>query len=93
MPKYLSQIIEFFMKMLSEKRQDSVATLDTFFWPTFTSNGYNKAVHTMLNKLDLFTKDFLLLPLHVNGNHWSLIVSRILSYKIEFYLHGFQYFK
>ena len=67
------QIIEFFLNLLAEQNPSKVSVANTFFMPHFLAKGYEKVKKWM--KKDLFDKDFLLIPLHVNENHWALIVS------------------
>lgn len=72
-----SQVINFYMNLLVERSADpklpSVNTLNTFFYPKLCSSGYS-AVRRWTKKMDIFSKDILLVPVHL-GVHWCLSVS------------------
>lgn len=65
------------MNLLVERSADpklpSVNTLNTFFYPKLCSSGYS-AVRRWTKKMDIFSKDILLVPVHL-GVHWCLSVS------------------
>lgn len=71
------QVINFYMNLLVERSADpklpSVNTLNTFFYPKLCSSGYS-AVRRWTKKMDIFSKDILLVPVHL-GVHWCLSVS------------------
>lgn len=73
----MSQVINFYMNLLVERSKDpglpSVNTLNTFFYPKLCSSGYS-AVRRWTKKMDIFSKDILLVPVHL-GVHWCLSVS------------------
>lgn len=77
LPSLLSQVINFYMNLLVERSKDpglpSVNTLNTFFYPKLCSSGYS-AVRRWTKKMDIFSKDILLVPVHL-GVHWCLSVS------------------
>lgn len=70
------EVINFYMNLLVErsKRVDlpSVYTFNTFFFPKLRSAGFN-AVRRWTKKVDLFSHDILLVPVHL-GVHWCLSV-------------------
>lgn len=65
------------MNLLVERSKDpslpSVNTFNTFFYPKLRSSGYS-AVRRWTKKMDIFSKDILLVPVHL-GVHWCLSVS------------------
>lgn len=65
------------MNLLVERSKDpslpSVNTFNTFFYPKLRSSGYS-AVRRWTKKTDIFSKDILLVPVHL-GVHWCLSVS------------------
>ncbi|XP_075952149.1 sentrin-specific protease 1 isoform X1 [Anarhichas minor] len=70
------EVINFYMNLLVERSKDpglpSVNTFNTFFYPKLRSNGYS-AVRRWTKKMDIFSKDVLLVPVHL-GVHWCLSV-------------------
>lgn len=76
------------MNLLVERSADpklpSVNTLNTFFYPKLCSSGYS-AVRRWTKKMDIFSKDILLVPVHL-GVHWCLSVSIICFSLLEFVL-------
>uniref|UniRef100_A0A3B5B8E2 SUMO specific peptidase 1 n=1 Tax=Stegastes partitus TaxID=144197 RepID=A0A3B5B8E2_9TELE len=70
------EVINFYMNMLVERSKDpslpSVNTFNTFFYPKLHSSGYS-AVRRWTKKMDIFSKDILLVPVHL-GVHWCLSV-------------------
>ncbi|XP_029011363.1 sentrin-specific protease 1 [Betta splendens] len=70
------EVINFYMNLLVERSKDpslpSVNTFNTFFYPKLRSSGYS-AVRRWTKKMDIFSKDILLIPVHL-GVHWCLSV-------------------
>ncbi|XP_074538084.1 sentrin-specific protease 1 [Halichoeres trimaculatus] len=70
------EVINFYMNMLVERSKDpslpSVNTFNTFFYPKLRSSGYS-TVRRWTKKTDIFSKDILLVPIHL-GVHWCLSV-------------------
>lgn len=70
------EVINFYMNLLVERSKDSnmptVNTFSTFFYPKLRSSGYS-AVRRWTKKMDIFSKDILLVPVHL-GVHWCLSV-------------------
>lgn len=70
------EVINFYMNLLVERSKDpslpSVNTFNTFFYPKLRSSGYT-AVRRWTKKTDIFSKDVLLVPVHL-GVHWCLSV-------------------
>ncbi|XP_070825429.1 sentrin-specific protease 1 isoform X1 [Chaetodon trifascialis] len=70
------EVINFYMNLLVERSKDpslpSVNTFNTFFYPKLRSSGYS-AVRRWTKKMDIFSKDILLVPVHL-GVHWCLSV-------------------
>ncbi|KAI9530724.1 hypothetical protein NQZ68_000215 [Dissostichus eleginoides] len=70
------EVINFYMNLLVERSKDpklpSVNTFNTFFYPRLRSSGYS-AVRRWTKKTDIFSKDILLVPVHL-GVHWCLSV-------------------
>lgn len=70
------EVINFYMNLLVERSKDpnmpSVNTFNTFFYPKLRSSGYS-TVRRWTKKMDIFSKDILLVPVHL-GVHWCLSV-------------------
>uniref|UniRef100_A0A3Q4B3F1 Ubiquitin-like protease family profile domain-containing protein n=1 Tax=Mola mola TaxID=94237 RepID=A0A3Q4B3F1_MOLML len=70
------EVINFYMNLLVERSKNpslpSVNTFNTFFYPKLRSSGYS-AVRRWTKKTDIFSKDILLVPVHL-GVHWCLSV-------------------
>ncbi|KAF0036276.1 hypothetical protein F2P81_011588 [Scophthalmus maximus] len=70
------EVINFYMNLLVERSKDpnlpSVNTFNTFFYPKLGRSGYS-AVRRWTKKTDIFSKDILLVPVHL-GVHWCLSV-------------------
>ncbi|XP_033825727.1 sentrin-specific protease 1 [Periophthalmus magnuspinnatus] len=70
------EVINFYMNLLVERSKDptlpSVNTFNTFFFPKLRSSGYS-AVRRWTKRMDIFSKDLLLVPVHL-GVHWCLSV-------------------
>ncbi|XP_056278370.1 sentrin-specific protease 1 isoform X3 [Pseudoliparis swirei] len=70
------EVINFYMNLLVERSKDpnlpSANTFNTFFYPKLRSSGYT-AVRRWTKKMDIFSKDILLVPVHL-GVHWCLSV-------------------
>ncbi|XP_077453446.1 sentrin-specific protease 1 [Stigmatopora argus] len=70
------EVINFYMNLLMERSKapklPSVNTFSTFFYPKLRSSGYS-AVRRWTKKMDIFSKDILLVPVHLSM-HWCLSV-------------------
>uniref|UniRef100_A0A8C2XHR9 SUMO specific peptidase 1 n=1 Tax=Cyclopterus lumpus TaxID=8103 RepID=A0A8C2XHR9_CYCLU len=70
------EVINFYMNLLVERSKDpnlpSANTFNTFFYPKLRSSGFS-AVRRWTKKMDIFSKDILLVPVHL-GVHWCLSV-------------------
>jgi len=56
----------------------------TYFYPKYRANGL-EGVRRWSHDVDLQSKDMLLFPIHLHGNHWSLVVVRLPSRTIYYY--------
>ncbi|XP_061909123.1 sentrin-specific protease 1-like isoform X1 [Entelurus aequoreus] len=70
------EVINFYMNLLVERSKNpklpTVNTFSTFFYPKLRSSGYS-AVRRWTKKMDIFSKDILLVPVHLRM-HWCLSV-------------------
>ncbi|CRH02765.1 sentrin-specific protease 1, putative [Plasmodium relictum] len=93
------EVINFYLSMLQEYNEQKVKndssyfpkifTFSTFFFQSLSSNGcynYCKVSRwTKRKKVDIFSFDLILIPLHVGGNHWTLGSINIKDKKIKLY--------
>ncbi|CAA9991129.1 sentrin-specific protease 1, putative [Plasmodium knowlesi strain H] len=95
------EVINFYMSMLQEYNTKNIKkdtannflpkifTFSTFFFQSLNSNGtysYNKVSRwTKRKKVDIFSFDLILIPLHVGGNHWTLGSINMREKKIKLY--------
>ena len=89
------EVINLFMKLLDARSQAATdAALpkcyfaQTNFYTKLAEgpNGYcYKDVRRWTKKVDVFTKDLLIVPIHCHGNHWTLAVVNFKSKRFEYY--------
>ncbi|CAG07397.1 unnamed protein product, partial [Tetraodon nigroviridis] len=81
------EVINFYMNLLMERSQKpnfpSVNAFNTFFYPKLRKSGYC-AVRRWTKKTDIFSKDILLVPIHL-GVHWCLSVVDFRKRSIMYY--------
>ncbi|KQS43869.1 uncharacterized protein Dere_GG26810 [Drosophila erecta] len=72
-------IINFYMNLLAERSEKrpgqlpSVYAMNTFFVPRLLQSGFD-GVKRWTRKVNLFSKDIILVPVHHNGVHWCLVI-------------------
>ncbi|SBT49596.1 Ulp1 protease family C-terminal catalytic domain containing protein [Plasmodium ovale wallikeri] len=93
------EVINFYLSMIQEYNEQNtkdeisflpkIFTFSTFFFQSLSSNGgynYNKVARwTKRKKVDIFSFDLILIPLHVGGNHWTLGAINIKEKNIKLY--------
>ncbi|CRG96975.1 sentrin-specific protease 1, putative [Plasmodium gallinaceum] len=93
------EVINFYLSMLQEYNEQQfknnssyfpkIFTFSTFFFLSLSSNGcynYCKVSRwTKRKKVDIFSFDLILIPLHIGGNHWTLGAINIKDKKIKLY--------
>ncbi|KAK3611497.1 hypothetical protein CHS0354_039112 [Potamilus streckersoni] len=81
------EIINFYMNMLIDRGEldnyPKVYAFNTFFYPKIMSAGYS-AVRRWTKSVDIFSKDFLVIPVHL-GMHWCLCVVDFKKKSIFYY--------
>ncbi|XP_040834890.1 sentrin-specific protease 1 [Ochotona curzoniae] len=81
------EIINFYMNMLMERSKEkglpSVHAFNTFFFTKLKTAGY-QAVKRWTKKVDVFSVDILLVPIHL-GVHWCLAVVDFRKKSITYY--------
>ena len=88
------EVINFFMKLLAAREGDKPDTLpkcyftQTNFYTKLAEGprGYcYKDVRRWTKKVDVFTKDLVIVPVHCHGNHWTLAVINFRDKRFEYY--------
>ncbi|XP_076328091.1 sentrin-specific protease 1-like isoform X1 [Tachypleus tridentatus] len=81
------EVINFYMNLLMERGKQenfpSVYAFNTFFYPKLAAGGHS-ALRRWTRKIDIFSYDLLLVPVHL-GMHWCLAVVNFQDKKIEYY--------
>lgn len=82
------EIINFYMELIvqrSKEREDypSVHAMNTFFYPRLSTQSYT-SVRRWTKKVDIFSKDIVLYPIHLNV-HWCLALADFRSKEIRYY--------
>ncbi|XP_070794071.1 sentrin-specific protease 1 [Pituophis catenifer annectens] len=81
------EIINFYMNMLMERSKQkgfpTVHAFNTFFFTKLKTAGYS-AVKRWTKKVDIFSVDILLVPIHL-GVHWCLAVTDFRKKTITYY--------
>ncbi|KAF9091385.1 SUMO1 sentrin specific peptidase 1 [Mortierella sp. AD031] len=83
------EVINFYgnMIMARSKSSDSmpkVHVFSTFFYKSLSENGYDK-VKRWTKKVKLFEMDYVLIPIHCSGNHWTTAVIDMKRKRIDYY--------
>ncbi|KAL6061636.1 hypothetical protein STEG23_027088, partial [Scotinomys teguina] len=83
----ITEIINFYMNMLMERSKEtgfpSVHAFSTFFFTKLKAAGY-QAVKRWTKKVDVFSVDLLLVPIHL-GVHWCLAVIDFRKKSVTYY--------
>jgi sentrin-specific protease 1 len=89
------EVINLFMKLIDARSQAAVdATLpkcyftQTNFYTKLAEgpSGYSYAsVKRWTKKVDVFSKDLVIVPIHCHGNHWTLAVINFKARRFEYY--------
>uniref|UniRef100_A0A2M4BG09 Putative sentrin/sumo-specific protease n=1 Tax=Anopheles marajoara TaxID=58244 RepID=A0A2M4BG09_9DIPT len=85
------EVINFYMQLLqyrSEQRRDQglpkVYSKSTFFLSSLRRSGYS-GVRRYTKKVDLFSFDVIVVPVHVNEVHWCMAIIDLRRKAIEYY--------
>jgi sentrin-specific protease 1 len=82
------EIINFYFSLIMERSKivenyPSVHVMNTFFYTTLTKKGF-ASVKRWTRKVDIFSMDFVLIPLHL-GVHWTLCSVNNQKKRISYY--------
>ncbi|KAF9897475.1 SUMO1 sentrin specific peptidase 1, partial [Lobosporangium transversale] len=83
------EVINFYGNLIMARSKEStelpkVHVFSTFFYKTLSENGYEK-VRRWTKKIKIFDMDYVLIPIHHSGNHWTTAVIDMKKKRIEYY--------
>ncbi|KAG0224915.1 SUMO1 sentrin specific peptidase 1 [Mortierella sp. GBA43] len=83
------EVINFYGNLIMARSKESsslpkVHVFSTFFYKTLSENGYDK-VRRWTKKVKIFEMDYVLLPIHQSGNHWTTAVIDMKNKHIDYY--------
>lgn len=85
------EVINFYMNLIMERSElrendgyPKVYATNTFFLPRLASGGY-AGVKRWTRKVDIFAKEVILVPVHVNGVHWCMAIINLKAKTIKYY--------
>lgn len=88
------EIINCYLQLICDRSKKDetlpkVYAFNTFFYTNVNTKGY-ASVKRWTRKVDIFSFDVLLVPVHMNNNHWCMAVIDMSEKKIEYYdsMHG-----
>ncbi len=77
------EVINFYFKLIEERSQGSVFTLNTFFFKKLAGSGYDE-VKRWTAKVNIFAYERILIPIHL-PEHWCLAELDMQEKKIFYY--------
>ncbi|KAH8401080.1 hypothetical protein KR009_002875 [Drosophila setifemur] len=84
------EVINFYMNLIAERSQQrmtllpKVYAMSTFFLPRLLDKGYD-GMSRWTRNVDLFSKDIILVPVHVNKVHWGMAIVHMRDRSIRYY--------
>lgn len=73
------------MDLIVERSPDTVYAFNTFFYLALTEKGYSH-ISRWTKKVDIFSKEKLLIPIHLEeDNHWCLVLVDFSQQAIKYY--------
>ncbi|GJJ74528.1 sentrin-specific protease 1 [Entomortierella parvispora] len=81
-------VIDFYSQLIMDRSKKTpslprVHVFTTHFFSTLAEHGYEK-IRRWTKKVDLFALDYVLVPVHCSGNHWTTAVIDMKKKKIEY---------
>lgn len=81
------EVINFYMNLIIERAKDpkwpKTHTMNTFFYHKISKDGYN-SVRRWTKKVDIFSYDLLIVPVHLSM-HWCMAIVDFRSKSIDYY--------
>ncbi|KAF9114280.1 SUMO1 sentrin specific peptidase 1 [Mortierella sp. AM989] len=83
------EVINFYGNLIMARSKESttlpkVHVFSTFFYKNLSENGYDK-VRRWTKKVKIFEMDYVLMPIHRSGNHWTTAVIDMKNKRISYY--------
>ncbi|SPP88648.1 uncharacterized protein LOC117590320 isoform X2 [Drosophila guanche] len=84
------EVINFYMNMIIERSEQkagilpSVYAMNTFFMSRLLKDGFS-AVKRWTRKIDVISKDIIVVPVHFNGMHWCMAIIHMKNQTIFYY--------
>ncbi|KAG0004058.1 SUMO1 sentrin specific peptidase 1 [Entomortierella chlamydospora] len=83
------EVINFYGNLIMARSKESttlpkVHVFSTFFYKTLSENGYDK-VRRWTKKVKIFEMDYVLMPIHRSGNHWTTAAIDMKKKRISYY--------
>ncbi|CAO3566221.1 unnamed protein product [Mortierella alpina] len=83
------EVINFYGNLILARSKESttlpkIHVFSTFFYKTLSEQGYDK-VRRWTKKVKIFELDYVLIPIHCSGNHWTTAVIDMRNKRIEYY--------
>ncbi|KAG0206294.1 SUMO1 sentrin specific peptidase 1 [Mortierella sp. GBA30] len=83
------EVINFYGNLILARSKESntlpkIHVFSTFFYKTLSEQGYDK-VRRWTKKIKIFELDYVLIPIHCSGNHWTTAVIDMKKRRIEYY--------
>ncbi|KAG9321005.1 hypothetical protein KVV02_003983 [Mortierella alpina] len=83
------EVINFYGNLILARSKESttlpkIHVFSTFFYKTLSEQGYDK-VKRWTKKVKIFELDYVLIPIHCSGNHWTTAVIDMKNKRIEYY--------
>jgi len=80
---YNDEVINDYMNLITERSPDTVYAFNTFFYKALSDYGYSH-VCRWTKKIDLFSKQKLFIPIHIE-DHWCLVYVCFPQKSIKYY--------
>jgi sentrin-specific protease 1 len=79
------EVINTYMDLITERSPETVYAFNTFFFIALSNKGYDH-VFRWTKKVDIFSKEQLFIPVHIEEeNHWCLISVNFKKKSIHYY--------
>lgn len=79
------EVINKYMDLITERSPDTVYAFNTFFYLALSDKGYSH-VSRWTKKIDIFAKEKLFIPVHIDeDNHWCLVLVDFPRKVIKYY--------
>lgn len=81
------EVVNNYIGLVVNRSRGKIGFFNSFFYPTYIKHGYQR-VARWADKVDMFNKEKLIIPINENQNHWTVLCLDLLNKKI-FYFDSF----